>query len=368
LSAALAFRADGSPLDYGARLSRLRWRRATGAREAVEWQGVEPAADVLSRAPQWLVVLEPSALPLTDGAPEAPAGHWIAAGQVGPRAGVFVHTLRELEAAAVESSAAAPAAHPAAVSFRAADFPAAPGETIGSFLDRLVADAARRASDSSWRVVRLDEPSDRERAELTRRLPDRPLRVLDVGCGAGNGIAGARPARGARWAITGIEQDPGLAARARTRCDRVCEGDLTHVLPALARDGERFDALVFADVLEHLEDPVAALAAGHALAETGARLLVSVPNVGHLSVVRDLVLGRFDPVPAGLADARHLRWFTRGFLEECLREAGWSVVSVESEPGAPAPDAAAFLAQAAQWPDVDLASLATYQWIAEGAA
>jgi SAM-dependent methyltransferase len=155
-----------------------------------------------------------------------------------------------------------------------------------------------------------------------------------------------------------------LASLARRRCDRVLEGDLGRVLADLDRAGERFDALVFADVLEHVEDPVAALALGRRVAAPGARLVLSVPNVGHLSIVRDLVLGRFDPVPAGLTDAGHLRWFTRAFLEEAVAESGWRLDAIESEPGAPPPAAEEFLALAAAWPDADRESLSAYQWVA----
>ncbi len=164
--------------------------------------------------------------------------------------------------------------------------------------------------------------------------------------------------------------DPSRSARARERggYERVLEGDLTKVLPALAAEGARFDAVVFADVLEHLDDPVAALAAGRSLAAEGGLLLVVVPNVGHLSVVRDLLLGRHDPVPAGLCDAGHLRWFTKTSLAEMIEEAGWERVAIESAPGAPAPDAAPFLELAARWPDVDRLSLGTYQWIATARA
>src|SRR5262249_41776116 len=154
-----------------------------------------------------------------------------------------------------------------------------------------------------------------ERPELTRKLPAGRLRILDAGCGAGGGIGLAR-ARNPQWEVVGIERDAELAARAGQRCDRVVEGDLTQILSVLDAAGERYAALVFADVLEHLEAPVATLVQARRIASPGALLLLSVPNVGHLSVVRDLLLGRHDSVPAGICDAGHVRWFTRAFLEE----------------------------------------------------
>ena len=121
-------------------------------------------------------------------------------------------------------------------------------------------------------------------------------------------------------------------------------------------------------MLEHLDDPVAALAAGRRLAAPQATLLVSVPNVGHLSIARDLLAGRFDPVPAGLCDTGHLRWFTRPFLEDALAESGWNGARVESDPGYPPPEPGAFLALASAWPDARRDSLLTYQWIATARA
>jgi hypothetical protein len=102
----------------------------------------------------------------------------------------------------------------------------------------------------------------------------------------------------------------------------------------------------------------------HELALPKATLVVSVPNVGHLSLVRDLVQGRFDPLPSGLLDAGHLRWFTRNSLEEVLDEAGWHTLSIERLPGSPPPDEGEFLRWASDFPEADRDALTTYQWVA----
>jgi 2-polyprenyl-3-methyl-5-hydroxy-6-metoxy-1,4-benzoquinol methylase len=367
LSLALAFLGTGRPLDYGARLARLRWRRAAEARTEAQWDPDRPAADALGGEEAWLVVVDPAPLPAFAGPPGAVPGRVLVPTPAAPPPALAVHTLRELEEASLVAEGAG-AAQACALLFRQKDFPPGDGsETIELYIGRLLAETGAHVSNPGFRVLRLAEASERERPELTRRLPEGPLRILDVGCGAGGTIAAAVP-RHPGWRVMGIEEDSRLAALARACCGRVVEGDLRDVLAELGRTGERFDAVVFADVLEHLEDPVSALAAGRAVADAGARLLVSVPNVGHLSIVRDLVAGRFDPIPAGLTDARHLRWFTRAFLAETIEEAGWRLVSIESERGAPPPDPSGFLARTAAWPGRDDESLATYQWIALGAA
>jgi SAM-dependent methyltransferase len=308
-----------------------------------------------------MLVLDADSLPASWTAPAAPEGRALASAWARPDE--TVHTLRELEQARLAPLPPVPETGPAALMFRtghAVDL----NVTVKDLIRRLQSAAA---TNGACLAVGFEVASERERPELTRRLTDGPLGILDAGCGAGAGIAGAK-ARRPGWRVTGIERDPELAGRARARCDRVFEGDLRAILPALEKDGERFDGVVFADVLEHLDDPVAALSAARRIARPGARLLVSVPNAGHLSIVRDLICGRFDPVPAGLCDAHHLRWFTRGSLPRAIEEAGWRLGAVEAEAGAAPPSPEEVLALAASWPEADRESLMTYQWVATGEA
>ena len=359
MSRALAFLDDGRPLDYGRRLSRLRWHRAAGVERIETWIEDAAAGELLRGADEWILVLDADSLPGFDSVSAAPEASVLAAAWAGPEGSV--HTLRELEGARLTPLHPAPEKAPPALRFRTDEV-----TDIGITLKNLIRQLQSRAAvDGAFRAIGFELASERERPELTRRLPDGPIRILDTGCGAGAGISGAKGRRPG-WTVTGIERDPELARRARSRCDRVLEGDLRTILPALEKDGERFDAVVFADVLEHVEDPVVALSAARRIAGPGARLVVSVPNAGHLSIVRDLIRGRFDPVPAGLCDAQHLRWFTRESLARTVDEGGWRLRAIESEAGAPPASPEDVLELAASWPEADRESLMTYQWVATG--
>lgn len=365
---ALAFLRRTELPDYGRSFSLLRWRRAIPADGTREVSAEEPAREAFVGADAWVLVRDESALPwpaLRFPVPEP--GHVLIAAAVLPDPPA-VHTLRELEASAappLECSIAdaSEAARSPAIAFRAADFPAAPGETVGGLLDRLTGASVQKQSDPTFRAFVFDDPSGRERKEITRHVPAGSRRLLDVGCGAGGSSAGLK-GRAEGLEVWGIENDRAQAERARGKLDRVLVGDAARVLEDLAGEGRTFDAFLFADVLEHLDDPVRALSLAKSLATPGATLVASVPNAGHLSLVRDLVEGRFDPVPAGLADAGHLRWFTKTSLGEALEEAGWRLLSIEPWPGAPASDFAGFLGALSDWPDLDRESLMTYQWIA----
>lgn len=351
-------------LDYGRRLSRLRWRRRFPGRTSDDLAPDTEACRALSASERWIVVRDETALPVPGAPLDLAARRVLLAASLSPASAPFVHTLRELEEVArpQRAEALSAAGSSPALAFSVAEFPPRAGETVVGFVDRLLSPPTPRAFARGFAAVSFEEGAG-ERPEVIRLLPPAVGRLLDVGCGGGEAGAAVRRACPA-VVVTGIEQEPAAAERARSRLDRVIEGEALAALAELARVGERFDAFLFADVLEHLEDPIGALGLARELATPDATLVASVPNVGHLSLVRDLVLGRFDPLPAGLADAGHLRWFTRSSLEDALDEGGWRAVSIDPLAGAPPPAPEPFLELVAEWPGADPASLRAYQWLA----
>ena len=60
------------------------------------------------------------------------------------------------------------------------------------------------------------------------------------------------------------------------------------------------------------------------LLRPGGRIVLSIPNVGHYSVVEDLLAGRWDYLPIGLLCYTHFRFFTRATLASWLERLGFS--------------------------------------------
>ena len=129
-----------------------------------------------------------------------------------------------------------------------------------------------------------------------------------------------------------MEADPGVAARACGACARVHVLDLDR--EEVPEPPAAFDTLVYADVLEHLKDPWAALARHRRLLAPGGRVVVSVPNAQHWRISLGLLAGRWtyrDPDGFGHALARdHLRFFTRREIAGAMASAGYAVTSVSS--------------------------------------
>src|SRR4051812_16738771 len=185
------------------------------------------------------------------------------------------------------------------------------------------------AMDPDQRAARAAE-YESERAEIVALVPREARRVLDLGCATGR-LAAALKARG-DVEVVGIEREPAYAAEARSRCDRVVEGDVEEI-GAHPPDLGRFDCLVAADVLEHLVEPWSALEAYVAMLDPGCRTIVSLPNVAHWSTYARLARGSWPRLPEGIHDATHLRWFTLRDAVALCEGAGLVVEHVERRRG-----------------------------------
>jgi 2-polyprenyl-3-methyl-5-hydroxy-6-metoxy-1,4-benzoquinol methylase len=172
---------------------------------------------------------------------------------------------------------------------------------------------------------RYGEMDGQSREDLVAKIPPGARAVLDVGCSRGQTAIALREAGVER--VVGIEPDPGDAAEAAKLCDRVLPSRLEEIAEEFP--GE-FDAILFGDVLEHLLDPSEALARVRPwLSERGV-VVASVPNLGHWSVVADLLEGRFDYVPYSILSGTHVRFFTRRTVEELFEACGYRVESIDT--------------------------------------
>jgi SAM-dependent methyltransferase len=154
------------------------------------------------------------------------------------------------------------------------------------------------------------------REDLLPFLPDRIGDMLEIGCGRGTTARLIQERFGCR--VTGIERHPDVAADAARHLARVIVGDVE----SASIDGT-YDVILASELIEHVSDPELVLEKLRKALRPAGRIVLSVPNVGHYSVVEDLLAGRWDYVPAGLLCYTHLRFFTRTSLTEWASRLGF---------------------------------------------
>lgn len=117
----------------------------------------------------------------------------------------------------------------------------------------------------------LRQENFRDIVDIAVRLAQPGARkLLDVGCAHGWFLETARE----RFEALGIEPDAVVGGRTAARGLPVRQGYFPDALEA----GERFDIIVFNDVIEHIPDIRAALDACHARLEEGGLLILNLPN------------------------------------------------------------------------------------------
>lgn len=98
---------------------------------------------------------------------------------------------------------------------------------------------------------------------------DQPVRILDVGCGAGLFFDALQ----CFGDVEGIESDRGAVERAGRWQESIHHGELNESF----RPTGLYDAILMLDILEHLDDPVRLLRYARPLLKPGGQILITVP-------------------------------------------------------------------------------------------
>jgi SAM-dependent methyltransferase len=143
---------------------------------------------------------------------------------------------------------------------------------------------------------------------LSRHLtPDRQRLVLEIGCGTGGNLLFLRD----HYRVMGVDIAPEAVRYARERIDcPILEGDFRALFP---NSFPEVDAVLLADVLEHINEDQAFLAGILERLRPGGLVLVTVPAHGFMWSGHDVVLG-------------HVRRYSRKRLRKV-----WEGLPVEEE-------------------------------------
>jgi 2-polyprenyl-3-methyl-5-hydroxy-6-metoxy-1,4-benzoquinol methylase len=154
--------------------------------------------------------------------------------------------------------------------------------------------------------------------------------VLDIGCGSG--MLGRFLIREKGCIVDGVDGNSAALEICQSTYRFTAVKNLEADLLSDVFQIQVYDYIVVADVLEHLTNPDQLLSELKKLIKPQGTIIFSVPNITHISVALDLLLGRFEYTENGLLDETHLRFYTRQSLLRKLESFGlhvWEIDTVE---------------------------------------
>lgn len=194
---------------------------------------------------------------------------------------------------------------------------------------------------------------------MDRHDPDEQIRVLEVGCACGGTLLEVKN-RYKNAEIYGIELNPHSAEIASL----FAKVSASNIEKDMEFEEGFFDYIVLPDVLEHLNDPWMVVENLKKYIKNHGKILSSIPNVMHHSVIRGLLNGRWEYEDAGLLDRTHLRFFTGYEIKEMFENAGYSNVFFSANVYQLTPEEEVFIDQLSKLSNPELKSqMRIYQYL-----
>jgi len=147
---------------------------------------------------------------------------------------------------------------------------------------------------------------------------DNNSKVLDVGCNTGR--LGGYLIKNKNCAVFGIDIFPEAIERAKTVLTGAKVMDLEK--DAFPFVDETFDVIIFADVLEHLYNPLSVLNALKFRLKPGGYIITSIPNIAFIVIRFKLLFGKWNYKKIGIMDDTHIRFFTYKTMTGLFQKAG----------------------------------------------
>lgn len=145
--------------------------------------------------------------------------------------------------------------------------------------------------------------------------------ILELGCSSGYLSRFLTQDLGCR--VVGVDIDAQALQQAKAVCHKAIVADLDQNSWFKEIQGEVFDTILCADVLEHLKSPATLLKQLKAYLSPNGRVLASIPNIAHASIRLELLQGHFDYESLGILDDTHLHFYTLDGCVAMLMQAGY---------------------------------------------
>lgn len=153
-------------------------------------------------------------------------------------------------------------------------------------------------------------------------------RVLEVG--AGSGMITRKLVDLNNCIVTAVEINETSISKLKQITSSVYKIDISK--PGWTQDLKhegKYDAIVAADVLEHLYDPWSTLHEMKTLLKDTGAIILSLPHTGHNGIIASLYCEDFEYKEWGLLDKTHIRFFGLNNIRALNKSAGLAITDVK---------------------------------------
>lgn len=196
-----------------------------------------------------------------------------------------------------------------------------PRENMESILGKCDSDILKDV----WSMNYFNTIPDRNLLDLMEEDPRAELKVLEIGCDLGATLLEVRN-RYPNSKVYGMEINEAEAEIAK----HLAEVKVGNIEEENLPFTEEFDYIIFSDVLKHLHNPQRVIEHCKTKLKRNGCILASIPNVMHVSVMQELLNGRFPYQDTGMLDRDQIHFFTYHEVILMFQKAGYLVDNVES--------------------------------------
>ncbi len=176
---------------------------------------------------------------------------------------------------------------------------------------------------AAWGMNYFNLRPNRTLVKYIKEPSEREFKVLEVGCDLGATLFEIKSCY-PNCQTYGLDINEAAVDIAR-HIARVKYGNIDELTVPFE---EKFDYIIFGDVLEHLRHPEEVVRMCRELLHENGHIIASIPNVMHISVMEELIEGRFRYSDTGLLDRTHIHLFTYYEIMSLFQEAGYEVKDI----------------------------------------
>ncbi|AOR24014.1 bifunctional glycosyltransferase family 2 protein/class I SAM-dependent methyltransferase [Clostridium taeniosporum] len=151
------------------------------------------------------------------------------------------------------------------------------------------------------------------------------IKVLEVGCGAGATLIELKN-KFKNVETYGIEINE-KAAEIAKGISNIIVGNIENM--EISYKENFFDYIILGDVLEHLINPWEVMGKLKRYLKLSGKIIASIPNLIHITIIRDILNGKFTYTDQGILDRTHLRFFTLEEIRKLFTVTGYEINDIK---------------------------------------